>query len=87
MEYKNNNEWAAQEVHWCEDKEKNTRCVSMAKNKLCFFSLFLVLNLAVTAFSSLKFSRDDFPLDFIFGSGTSAYQVYLLFHFVFGITF
>ncbi|KAL6339797.1 hypothetical protein AAG906_034883 [Vitis piasezkii] len=47
----------------------------MAKNKLCFFSLFLVLNLAVTAFSSLKFSRDDFPLDFIFGSGTSAYQV------------
>ncbi|RVW54524.1 Beta-glucosidase 11 [Vitis vinifera] len=70
-----------QEVHWCEDKEKNTRCVSMAKNKLCFFSLFLVLNLAVTAFSSLKFSRDDFPLDFIFGSGTSAYQVYLLFHF------
>ncbi|KAJ9696516.1 hypothetical protein PVL29_008637 [Vitis rotundifolia] len=39
------------------------------------FSLFLVLNFMVTAFSTLKFSRDDFPPDFIFGSGTSAYQV------------
>ncbi|RVX20606.1 Beta-glucosidase 11 [Vitis vinifera] len=29
----------------------------------------------VTAFITLKFSRDDFPPDFIFGSGTSAYQV------------
>ena len=25
-----------------------------------------------------KFSRDDFPPDFVFGSGTSAYQVCLL---------
>ncbi|KAL6339776.1 hypothetical protein AAG906_034862 [Vitis piasezkii] len=29
----------------------------------------------VTAFSTLKFSRDDFAPDFIFGSGASAYQV------------
>ena len=50
----------------------------MVKGRLWFFSLFLVLNLAAT-FSSLKFSRDDFPPDFIFGSGTSAYQVCLLF--------
>ena len=50
----------------------------MVKGRLWFFYLFLVLNLAAT-FSSLKFSRDDFPPDFIFGSGTSAYQVCLLF--------
>ncbi|WJZ90344.1 hypothetical protein VitviT2T_009494 [Vitis vinifera] len=37
-----------------------------------WYSVFLK---GITAFSSLKFSRDDFPLDFIFGSGTSAYQV------------
>lgn len=35
-------------------------------------SLFLLLNLAL---SSAKLSRDDFPVDFVFGSGTSAYQV------------
>ena len=43
------------------------------------FSLCLVLNLSVTAFSSLEFSRYDFPTDFIFGAGTSAYQVCLFF--------
>ncbi|KAK9280821.1 hypothetical protein L1049_003710 [Liquidambar formosana] len=36
---------------------------------------FVLLNLAVTIFSSDQFSRDDFPPDFTFGSGTSAYQV------------
>lgn len=24
----------------------------------------------------INYSRDDFPADFVFGSGTSAYQVY-----------
>ncbi|KAK9281307.1 hypothetical protein L1049_004205 [Liquidambar formosana] len=37
--------------------------------------VFLLLNLAATLFSSDIYSRDDFPPDFIFGSGTSAYQV------------
>ncbi|KAJ9696518.1 hypothetical protein PVL29_008638 [Vitis rotundifolia] len=46
----------------------------MVRHRLSF-SLFLLLNLATTAFSALKFSRDDFPDDFIFGAGTSAYQV------------
>ena len=52
----------------------------MVRGRLWFFSLFLVLNLAAN-FSSLKFSRDDLPPDFIFGSGTSAYHVCLLFLF------
>ena len=55
-------------------KEEYKKCVSMVRHRLSF-SLFLLLNLATTAFSALKFSRDDFPDDFIFGAGTSAYQV------------
>ncbi|XP_075642448.1 beta-glucosidase 11-like isoform X2 [Castanea sativa] len=42
--------------------------------RLLFLQIF-VLNLLVAVPSSLEFSRDDFPPDFIFGSGTSAYQV------------
>jgi beta-glucosidase len=34
-----------------------------------------LLALALTAVSSLKYSRNDFPPGFVFGSGTSAYQV------------
>ena len=57
-------------------KEEYKKCVSMVRHRLSFsFSLFLLLNLATTAFSALKFIRDDFPDDFIFGAGTSAYQV------------
>ena len=61
-------------------KEEYKKCVSMVRHRLSFsfsfsFSLFLLLNLATTAFSALKFSRNDFPDDFIFGAGTSAYQV------------
>ncbi|KAJ7950624.1 Beta-glucosidase [Quillaja saponaria] len=38
--------------------------------------LFFVINLlALPAFSYDNFSRDDFPSDFVFGAGTSAYQV------------
>ncbi|KAK7838677.1 hydroxyisourate hydrolase [Quercus suber] len=40
-----------------------------------FFSLFLVINIAVVVvLGADKFSRDDFPPGFVFGSGTSAYQ-------------
>ncbi|KAB1214494.1 Beta-glucosidase 11 [Morella rubra] len=39
------------------------------------FSLFVLLNLAAAVLGADKFSRDDFPPDFVFGSGTSAYQV------------
>ncbi|KAK7270206.1 hypothetical protein RIF29_23182 [Crotalaria pallida] len=35
----------------------------------------LILNLARGVLSADKYSRDDFPNDFVFGSGTSAYQV------------
>ena len=42
--------------------------------RLLFLQIF-VLNLLVGVPSSLEFSRDDFPPDFVFGSGTSAYQV------------
>nr|DAD38078.1 TPA_asm: hypothetical protein HUJ06_008719 [Nelumbo nucifera] len=43
-------------------------------------SLFLLLNLALAVASlsdqtSARFSRDDFPSHFVFGAGTSAYQV------------
>nr|POF24384.1 isoform 3 of beta-glucosidase 11 [Quercus suber] len=41
--------------------------------RLLFLQIF-VLNLAVGVPSSREFSRDDFPPDFVFGSGTSAYQ-------------
>ncbi|TKY52522.1 Hydroxyisourate hydrolase [Spatholobus suberectus] len=36
---------------------------------------FLLLNLAVGVLGADHYSRDDFPVDFVFGSGTSAYQV------------
>nr|XP_023882289.1 beta-glucosidase 11-like isoform X1 [Quercus suber] len=38
--------------------------------------LFLLINISVVEVLGFdKFSRDDFPPDFVFGSGTSAYQV------------
>ncbi|KAM3687845.1 hypothetical protein ACJW31_10G105300 [Castanea mollissima] len=40
-----------------------------------FFLLIFVLNFSVGVPSSREFSRDDFPPGFVFGSGTSAYQV------------
>ncbi|WCJ21336.1 beta glucosidase 11 [Euphorbia peplus] len=40
-----------------------------------YYLLTLVLNLAVTVLSASEYSRHDFPPEFIFGSGTSAYQV------------
>ena len=48
----------------------------MVENRLSL-SLCLVLNLAAAAFSSLEFSRFDFPTGFIFRAATSAYQVCL----------
>ncbi|XP_015577241.2 beta-glucosidase 11 isoform X1 [Ricinus communis] len=42
--------------------------------RLCFLLMFM-LNLASTVFSVDKYSRKDFPPDFIFGAATSAYQV------------
>ncbi|KAK7843767.1 beta-glucosidase 11 [Quercus suber] len=42
---------------------------------LSYFFLFLLINISVTEVLGVdKFSRDDFPPDFVFGSGTSAYQ-------------
>lgn len=35
----------------------------------------LLVNLGVGVLSADNYSRDDFPVDFVFGSGTSAYQV------------
>lgn len=47
---------------------------------LIFFPvlMFNTVELRVCSFDQ-KFSRDDFPNDFVFGSGTSAYQVILHF--------
>lgn len=42
---------------------------------LAFVLNVLLLNLAVGVLSADNYSRDDFPVDFAFGSGTSAYQV------------
>lgn len=39
------------------------------------FLLIILLHLAVSGLAADKFSRHDFPPGFIFGSGTSAYQV------------
>ncbi|KAG7994971.1 hypothetical protein I3843_01G085600 [Carya illinoinensis] len=39
------------------------------------FCLVLLLNLVALALGADKYSRDDFPPEFVFGSGTSAYQV------------
>ncbi|AES98450.1 putative hydroxyisourate hydrolase [Medicago truncatula] len=36
---------------------------------------FVLVNLAVGVLSTDNYSRHDFPVDFVFGSGTSAYQV------------
>ncbi|KAF5202192.1 Beta-glucosidase [Thalictrum thalictroides] len=42
----------------------------------CFFLLFLVIkHISATASSDSGFSRHDFPPDFVFGAGSSAYQV------------
>ncbi|KAG7652852.1 Glycoside hydrolase superfamily [Arabidopsis suecica] len=46
--------------------------MKLLSNSLMFLPL---LALALTAVSSLKYSRNDFPPGFVFGSGTSAYQV------------
>lgn len=59
--------------------------------------LALLVNLVVGVLGADNYSRDDFPLDFVFGSGTSAYQVptsivflfissYLINHFISSIT-
>ncbi|GLT53492.1 hypothetical protein SLA2020_267580 [Shorea laevis] len=42
--------------------------------KLCF-SLFLLINLAAVILAADRFCRDDFPQGFVFGSGSSAYQI------------
>jgi hypothetical protein len=49
-----------------------------------FTLLTLLLNLILNSFVGVlsgadQYSRNDFPADFIFGSGTSAYQVSSLF--------
>jgi hypothetical protein len=42
--------------------------------------LLLIFNLPVGVLSgAYQYSRSDFPTDFVFGSGTSAYQVNSLF--------
>ncbi|KAG5063225.1 hypothetical protein JHK85_004408 [Glycine max] len=37
--------------------------------------ILLAVNLVVGVLVTERFQRDDFPVDFVFGSGTSAYQV------------
>ncbi|CAH2039080.1 unnamed protein product [Thlaspi arvense] len=54
--------------------EESRAMKKLLKNS--FIMLFLLLFLAFTAVSSLEaYSRNDFPPGFVFGSGTSAYQV------------
>ncbi|KAJ9171823.1 hypothetical protein P3X46_015135 [Hevea brasiliensis] len=40
-----------------------------------YYLLIVLLNLVVAIFCADKYSREDFPSGFVFGSGTSAYQV------------
>ncbi|KAK7270204.1 hypothetical protein RIF29_23177 [Crotalaria pallida] len=40
-----------------------------------FMLTVLLFNLVVGVLSADKYSRDEFPADFVFGSATSAYQV------------
>lgn len=40
--------------------------------------LFVLVNLVVRVVSVDHCNRHDFPVDFVFGSGTSAYQVIFL---------
>lgn len=47
----------------------------MANVNLSFLLSILLLNFVPIVFGADKFSRSDFPADFVFGSGTSAYQV------------
>ncbi|TKY52525.1 Hydroxyisourate hydrolase [Spatholobus suberectus] len=42
---------------------------------LTFILIFLLVNLVVGVLCADNYHRDDFPVDFVFGSGTSAYQV------------
>ncbi|TKY52524.1 Hydroxyisourate hydrolase [Spatholobus suberectus] len=42
---------------------------------LTLMLIFLLVNLVVGVLSADNYQRDDFPVDFVFGSGTSAYQV------------
>ncbi|XP_052191896.1 beta-glucosidase 11-like isoform X3 [Diospyros lotus] len=46
----------------------------MANVNLSFLFSILLLNFVAIVFGADKFSRSDFPADFVFGSGTSAYQ-------------
>lgn len=41
--------------------------------------ILLAVNLVVGVLVTERFQRDDFPVDFVFGSGTSAYQVNYLY--------
>lgn len=50
-------------------------CIKMP-NLLWFQILAISLAGVVEVSNGGKYSRDDFPTNFVFGSGTSAYQVY-----------
>ncbi|BAT95707.1 hypothetical protein VIGAN_08248000 [Vigna angularis var. angularis] len=59
---------------------KRESCESMETPNTCFTNAFmltfLLLNLALeTVAGADTYSRDDFPANFVFGSGTSAYQI------------
>ncbi|AES61791.2 glycoside hydrolase family 1 protein [Medicago truncatula] len=47
----------------------------MEANTCLTLVFFLLLNLALGVLSTDNYGRHDFPVDFVFGSGTSAYQV------------
>jgi hypothetical protein len=51
------------------------------------FSLLLLINLAAVILAADRFSRGDFPPGFVFGSGTSAYQVSVSIYFLFVLSF
>ncbi|ESW16310.1 hypothetical protein PHAVU_007G145900 [Phaseolus vulgaris] len=60
-----------EEQMWRESMETPHKCFGNA-----FMVTFLLLNLSLGRVSGAdSYSRDDFPVDFVFGSGTSAYQV------------
>ena len=64
-------------MRWTQTKSLDDMQVPQASFRVAFLLIIFIVNsLVVLVLSTDTYSRDDFPPDFVFGSGASAYQVH-----------